>query len=124
MEVGKRITELRAAKGIYQKQLADDLQVSVATISNYENGRHIPDPVTLCKIADFFGVTTDYLLGRTNLRYEAQNLKRPITRNYTIADLVNTTLELSPKNRVALAEYVRLLKLKEDNAADTPENIV
>ena len=124
MEVGKRITELRAARGIYQKQLADDLQVSVATISNYENGRHIPDPVTLCKIADFFGVTTDYLLGRTNLRYEPQNLKRPLTKNYTIADLVNTTLELSPKNRVALAEYVRLLKLKEDNVSDIPENYI
>ncbi len=124
MEVGKRITELRATMGIYQKQLADDLQVSVATISNYENGRHIPDPSTLCKIADFFGVTTDYLLGRTDLRYEPQYLKRPLTKNYTIADLVNTTLELSPKNRVALAEYVRLLKLKEDNMPDTPENII
>lgn len=124
MEVGKRITELRATMGIYQKQLADDLQVSVATISNYENSRHIPDPSTLCKIADFFGVTTDYLLGRTDLRYEPQYLKRPLTKNYTIADLVNTTLELSPKNRVALAEYVRLLKLKEDNMPDTPENII
>lgn len=124
MEVGKRITELRATMGIYQKQLADDLQVSVATISNYENGRHIPDPSTLCKIADFFGVTTNYLLGRTDLRYEPQYLKRPLTKNYTIADLVNTTLELSPKNRVALAEYVRLLKLKEDNMPDTPENII
>lgn len=118
MDIGNRITQLRLDRGIYQKQLADYLQVSVATISNYENGRHIPDPNTLCKIADFFGVTTDYLLGRTLYRYDPQFLKRPFTKNYTIADLVNTSLELSPKSKLALAEYVKLLKLKESSDSD------
>ena len=118
MDIGNRITQLRIEKGIYQKELADNLQVSVATISNYENGRHIPDPNTLCKIADYFCVTTDFLLGRTLYRYDPQLLKRPFTRNYTIADLVNTSLELSPRNKVALAEYVKLLKLKESTDSD------
>ncbi len=122
MNVGERITQLRIERGIYQKQLADNLQVSVATISNYENGRHIPDPHTLCEIANYFGVTTDYLLGRTHFRYDPQFLKRPIAKNYTIADLVNTSLELSPKNKVALVEYVKLLKLKESSTLDASES--
>lgn len=113
MDIGQTIAELRMEKGIFQKELAACLKVSVGTVSNYENGRHYPDPATLCKIADFFGVTTDYLLGRTPFRYDAQLLSRPFTDNYSVAQLVNTSLELSPKNKHALTEYVELLKLRQ-----------
>lgn len=119
MDIGQTITNLRIERGIYQKELATALKVSVGTISNYEKGRHYPDPLTLCKIAEFFGVTTDYLLGRTSFRYNPQLLTRPLTENYTIAELVNTSLELSPKNKRALADYAQLLKLGQSKDADT-----
>lgn len=113
MDMGQVITELRLEKGVYQKELASVLKVSVGTISNYEKGRHFPDPSTMCKIADFFGVTTDYLLGRTNYRYDPKQLSQPFIDNYTIADLVNTSLDLTPQNKHALADYVELLKLRQ-----------
>ena len=66
MTTGRILTELRKEKEIGQKELAVYLNVSVGTVSNYENDVHSPDLSTLCKLADFFGVTTDYLLGRTD----------------------------------------------------------
>jgi transcriptional regulator with XRE-family HTH domain len=66
--LGKRIKELREEKGITQLSLAKAVNLSQQTIGHYEVGRANPDPGTLNKIADFFGVSIDYLMGRTNVR--------------------------------------------------------
>lgn len=63
---GDRIRELRAAKGISQVELAERLSVSKQTISNWENGNILPSIEMLVKLADYFGMTTDYLLERTD----------------------------------------------------------
>lgn len=113
MNFGKILTTLRLEKGIYQKQLADHLRVSIGTISNYEQGIHSPDLRTLCKIADFYDVSVDYLLGRTILRKDPSNFNLPLTEQYTIADFINTTLQLNPENTHALTDYIELLQLKQ-----------
>ena len=59
-----RITELRKEKGLSQVGLAKELGVDCSTIAKYETGDRLPDVVMLCKLASFFGVFTDYLLGR------------------------------------------------------------
>ena len=61
---GEILAELRKDRGMTQKDLAERLHVSVGTISNYENGAHMPDVEKLTELADLFRVTTDYLLGR------------------------------------------------------------
>lgn len=109
MNTGKIITELRNEKGLYQKELAAHLKVSTGTISNYEKGHHAPDLETLCRIADFFGVTTDYLLGRTGYRYDPKKLSRPISMDYTMSDVINTFLELSPQSASKAIDYAKLL---------------
>ncbi|MED4840262.1 helix-turn-helix transcriptional regulator [Weizmannia sp. CD-2023] len=65
---GKRLSALRKQKGLSQYELADKLGYSRGQIANYEQGKREPDYETLQKIADFFDVTTDYLLGRTDIR--------------------------------------------------------
>lgn len=62
---GELLAELRKDHHMTQKDLAEVFHVSVGTISNYENGAHLPDVERLVCIADYFGVTTDYLLART-----------------------------------------------------------
>lgn len=57
------LKQLRIAKGIYQKEVAACLKVSIGTISNYEAGIHEPDLETLCRLARFYDVSTDCLLG-------------------------------------------------------------
>lgn len=59
------LLDLMACHDMSQRQLADELDLSNATISRLINGKsRYPDVETLIKLADFFGVTTDYLLGR------------------------------------------------------------
>lgn len=115
MDFGEKILQLRMEKGIYQKELAAYLQVSVGTVCNYELGVHHPDYDTLCKLADYYGVSVDYLLGRTQFRGCLDSLNHPLTDNYTVSDLLNTSLQLDPPNAHALVEYVNLLKLKQQH---------
>lgn len=61
-----RLKELRQAKSLSQDQLAGLLSIDRSTISAYEQGIRQPPLETLSRIADVFGTTTDYLLGRTN----------------------------------------------------------
>jgi len=63
---GKRLALLRKQKGISQYEFADRIGFSRGQVANYEQGKREPDYETLQKIADFFEVSTDYLLGRTN----------------------------------------------------------
>lgn len=62
----KRLAQIRKARGLSQYELANRLGYSRGQISNYEQGTRQPDLETLNKIADFFEVTSDYLLGRSN----------------------------------------------------------
>ena len=61
-----RLKELRKKKKISQLKLALDLDMNQNTISRYENLEREADYETLIKFADYFGVSLDYLLGRTD----------------------------------------------------------
>lgn len=61
-----RLKEIRKAKGISQLKLAIDLNTSQNTISRYETGEREPGIAELIKIANYFNVSVDYLLNRTN----------------------------------------------------------
>lgn len=61
-----RIRQLREDKELTQEELAKVLGISRATLASWEIGRREPDFETASKIADFFGVSVDYLLGRTD----------------------------------------------------------
>ena len=61
-----RLKEIRKSKGISQTKLAMELHTSQNTISRYETGDHEPGITELIKIADYFNVSIDYLLERTD----------------------------------------------------------
>ncbi len=63
-----RIKELRNEQHITQLKMALDLNMSQNTISRYENGEREPGIAELIRIADYFHVSVDYLLGRTDKR--------------------------------------------------------
>lgn len=64
MTIGTKIKELREAHGIKQKELAAVLGVDPSTITKYEKNERLPEIKYLIKIADFFDVSVDFLLGR------------------------------------------------------------
>ena len=59
-----RLKDLRKAKGISQDQAANALGISLRAYQNYEYGQREPNIEMIFKLADFYGVSTDYLLGR------------------------------------------------------------
>lgn len=61
-----RLREIRKSKGISQLKMAMDLNMSQNTISRYETGEREPGINELIKVADYFNVSIDYLLERTN----------------------------------------------------------
>jgi len=64
----KRLRSLRLEQGLTQKALGEIIGIAESTISHYETGIRNPDNATLLKLAEFFQVTTDYLLGLTDSR--------------------------------------------------------
>lgn len=62
-ELQHRILELRNERGLTQKQLAKEIGVSMSAISFWETGVNEPKASYLVKLSNFFGVTTEYLLG-------------------------------------------------------------
>lgn len=61
-----RIKQCRLQKELNQPELAKIMNVTKQTVSNWENGNRIPDTSTLYKLANFFDISVDYLLGRTD----------------------------------------------------------
>lgn len=114
MTTGTVLTQLRKERDIGQKEIASYLKVSIGTISNYENNVHSPDLAMLCRLADYFGVTTDYLLGRTAYRGDLKVLNRHVSDEYTVTDVINTVLTLDSGTVDHLMEYAEFLQVRHE----------
>ena len=68
MERYRRIRDLREDHDLTQAQVGAAIQVSQRTYAYYESGQRMIPPQVLCALADFYGVSVDYLLGRTDER--------------------------------------------------------
>ena len=64
MTIGERIAQLRKNRSMSQFQLAKTLNIATSTLGMYETNKRKPNMEMLEKLADFFGVSIDYLLGR------------------------------------------------------------
>ena len=69
--IGNRIRELREDKDLRQIDVSHAPGIDQKTLSNYETGKTNPDSYSILKLADFFQVSTDYLLGCTNLNIKS-----------------------------------------------------
>lgn len=100
MVFGKRLKETRESKNILQKQLASDLGISVASISQYEKSHREPDFKTLFKICTLLDVSADYLLGLSDIPARV-NVKKPLSDKISpISSIADTALK-----RDSLAEF-------------------
>ena len=64
--MNERLKELRQEKGLKLKEIANYLNVTVRTVSRYEEGTREPSISVLIKLCDLFEVPADYLIGRTD----------------------------------------------------------
>lgn len=118
VKLGEIIEELRLDRGIHQKELGEYLNVSVATISHYETSTNMPDAITLTRIADFFGVSTDYLLNRTRLKMDWNTFKRTVKlsngTNITADKVLTTFLKLSDESQADILKLMELYLLSDN----------
>jgi len=108
---GEILAELRQDRKMTQKDLAQAMFVTVGTISNYENGVHYPDVDKLLSLADYFNVTTDYLLGRCKANVSPDAFDESIIGEKTMGQLVNDIRNLNRSRRQALAIILDDMKL-------------
>lgn len=82
MEIGKRLKEARNSMNITQEQAAEKIFVTRQTLSNWENGRSLPDIVSVIKLSELYGLSLDELLrGDVNVMKKAENDKKAQERN-------------------------------------------
>ena len=69
-----RLKFLREEKGLFQKDIAKLLNVSVPAVNQYESGKRDMSTDTLIILSEYFNVTTDYLLGKSDVRNPGQQI--------------------------------------------------
>ena len=111
---GNVLKELRNEKHLTGEELGKALSVTKVAISNWENGNRTPDTDMLKKIANYFDVSLDYLLGRTderNLNTDKPQLNENIT---TIsAHRINGDIDNLPDEAIdKINDYIEMIKLK------------
>ena len=117
--LGTRIKQLRKEKQLSQLDLARHLNISNTTLSQYESGKRIPGDEIKIKMARFFNVSIDYLLGCTDVRNPhagMERVRREEPRTYGRLDKSG----LSEEDIKKVEEYIDLLKQKYKS--DRPHN--
>ena len=106
----ERLRELRIDKDAGQKEVGAIIGVSDSSIRKYESGERTPGPESIVKLADFFGVSTDYLLGRTDQK------KSPVTIAASRSDdRMDDLPEQALKEIEQFKEFVRSKYVKRPN---------
>ncbi len=119
----ERLKRLRMEKGITQKELADRLHISRSTIAGYESLGKEPDGEKLCALADFFGVSVDYLLGGTDSR-EPISPPPAAAQRPAEAAIAGELGSLSDRQLDRLLGYIQALKELPEGAASQNTAIV
>lgn len=106
-----RLKFLREEKGLFQSDIAKILGVSVAAIGFYENEKRDMSPETIIKLAEYFNVSTDYLLGKSDVRNpeEIKNIKHANSSGLNTDGLDNEDLEELQRQ----IDYIKKMKGKK-----------
>jgi len=110
------IRKLRKEKELSQANLAKELKVAQQTIGKWEKGITRPRPKMLEKIADYFHVSTDYLLGREDDQIPNDDIAKMLLQPANEKEKSNRTIEmlkayaaLPPDKKVCAREYIAFL---------------
>lgn len=105
-QFGEILAELRKDHSLKQRDLAEAIHVTIGTISNYETGTHYPDVEKLIELADFFHVTTDYLLGRSSVNISPDKLQQEFLSGKSLEEFISRFNQLSQKRKSLLASLI------------------
>lgn len=107
MTCGEKIREYRKKLGYTQSDLANKVGMKTGTISKYEKDEITVPSDTLCKIANVLDVSTDYLLGRTNI----PKTDEPIAIAASTKDGIDLS-DVSDEDKDAIMRFIEMAKNK------------
>jgi transcriptional regulator with XRE-family HTH domain len=110
--LGERLVELRKEKKLTQEDIAKKLHLTRSTYAQYEVDRRVPEYATLQKLADYFNVSIDYLVGRSNDRKAGEPRDA--------AELLNNFLEFELTDE----EIMERMTFKVDNMVLSDEEVL
>lgn len=111
----KTLKSLRTQKGKSQQNMADLLGITRQGYGKYEDGKSEPDHKTLIKLADFFGVTVDYLLGHKTEDKTFEYYKEKIVAEFPNIDLMFKDMEsLTAEDMQEVYEYIKFKKSQKE----------
>jgi transcriptional regulator with XRE-family HTH domain len=109
-----RLKELRIKNNLTQKKLAKELNMQNTAISKYELGERKPDYEILEQIGDFFDVSIDYLLGRTDYKINDINEINYVKKEQgRYNSLIDDLTSLSEDSQEEIKKLIELYKIKE-----------
>lgn len=117
MNFAHRLKSLREEKDVKQVELAKVLNLTSATLSQYEKGIREPNLDNVSLLAEYFNVSTDYLLGRTNIRNTTKSAELEIIEKLNFSDDIKEALrmlsELSPANQEKMMKIAKVFLEEE-----------
>ncbi|GEA30232.1 helix-turn-helix domain-containing protein [Clostridium diolis] len=103
----QRLRELRSEKGVVQKDVANFLNITTSAYGFYEQGKRVPDTDIMIKLSNYFNVSLDYLLGKTDVRNYTDD------SNITIALNSDTDYDELPKEaKDEINNFIEYVKQK------------
>jgi transcriptional regulator with XRE-family HTH domain len=115
MEFGERLKALREEHNLTRDALAHKLNVSYSAVSKYETDVRFPDKNTLIKLADFFDVSLDYLLCRSDIKETADKLLNESNSDFLVSspkDKYGADADLSPEALEELEKFKEFVQHK------------
>lgn len=120
MKIGDRIKKLREENGLMQQDVCNTLDIEQSTLANYENNRRVPKTDILIKIANYYGVSLDFLVEMTDNRFNSykgclKDLNKFLQQSEIIFD--GDTYKLTDEDRdlILKALEVAFLAVKRGN---------
>jgi len=113
MKISENLKKLRTERNISQTTMAQKLNISRQAYNHYETGRNMPPPDSLVKIANFFDVSTDYILQKTDDPTPAKKIKQS-KKEKEGENMKNEDLNGKPVTQAQFNKAVKNLATKDD----------
>ncbi|EJT6662896.1 helix-turn-helix domain-containing protein [Clostridium perfringens] len=110
--LNNRLKSLRNEKGVLQKDVAEYLKISTSAYGFYEQGKRIPDVETLNKLSDYYNVSIDYLLGKSNIKESAEDIINDDTLTLALHNDNGIDEELPEEAKKEIEDFINYVKHK------------
>ena len=104
---------LREDKDLKQSDVANLIGTTQQQYSKYEMGESELTLRVLFTLADYYNVSVDFLMGRTDCRDGVDGLNKKVNENYTAGEVISDILTLDAAGRAAVIDYIEMRKMKQ-----------